>query len=310
MFPGGGKYKFTLEFDSGGNKIDIPILLARGRQRGKLLGVCAGVHGDEYEGIRAIFEVFSELDPSEMAGDLLAVPVANTPAFWAGTRNSGLDGEDLARCFPGALDAGQTRAIAFHLARTVIARSDFFLDLHSAGTRLLMPTLLGYDATDPRSRAAALDFGAKVLWAHPRVAPGRTISFAKALGVPWAYTEAKGSGRVDPEDLRIYVDGIRNLLRHLSILPGPPVPSHVECHLFGDGDTNNSVCSTRQGFFFPTIGILQRVRSGEDLGRVLDLHGETIEMVYAPSDGIVVMIRQAPAVQTGDALIMLTGCIA
>src|SRR5262249_33943849 len=60
-----------------GESLGFPILLARGAKPGLTLVVTANVHGDEYEGVRAILETFEELDPGSMSGDLIAVPVAN-----------------------------------------------------------------------------------------------------------------------------------------------------------------------------------------------------------------------------------------
>jgi len=221
-FERGRKHALDLDLDPLVKGLSLPVLLVRGRQSGKTLVVTAGVHGDEYEGVRAIMDTYSNLDPEEMSGNVLAVPAANPPAFWSGTRTSPLDEGNLARVFPGNLQSGPTAAIAHILSSSIISCADFFLDLHSAGAKLLMPTLVGYDATDPRSRAAALAFGAPVLWAHPDVAPGRSISFARSRGIPWLYTEARGAGRIHPEDLRCFNRGIRNLLHHLSILPGNP----------------------------------------------------------------------------------------
>ena len=148
-------HKHSLELDVGHSGIQLPILLVRGSHEGAALVVTAGIHGDEYEGVRAIFDVVETLDPAAMRGDLIAVPVANPPAFWAGTRRSPLDGVNLARIFPGAPDQGPSEAIAHTLARQVIAQADFYLDLHSAGVAFLMPTMVGYNANDSRGRAAA-----------------------------------------------------------------------------------------------------------------------------------------------------------
>ena len=92
--------KHGLELDVGHSGIQLPILLVRGSHEGAALVVTAGIHGDEYEGVRAIFDVVETLDPAAMRGDLIAVPVSNPPAFWAGTRRSPLDGVNLARIFP------------------------------------------------------------------------------------------------------------------------------------------------------------------------------------------------------------------
>src|SRR5207245_3064778 len=128
--------------------------------------------------VHAIFDCCQELDPAQMCGDFLAVPVANPPAFRAGARLSPLDNANLARCFPGALDGGPTAAIAWHLDRSILAHADFYLDLHSGGVRLLMPSMAGYDVTGPRSVQAAQISGFPVIWGHPVIAPGRTVSAA------------------------------------------------------------------------------------------------------------------------------------
>src|SRR5260221_6871555 len=90
--------KHTLDLDLGGSAegIRLPVLLARGLRDGKRLVTTAAVHGDEYEGVRTIFDVWHALNPAEMSGDWLAVPVANPPAYWNGTRTSPLDGANLA----------------------------------------------------------------------------------------------------------------------------------------------------------------------------------------------------------------------
>ena len=52
-----------------GSELNFPVLLARGERPGPTLVVSANVHGDEYEGVRAIFDVFEELEPECMAGE-------------------------------------------------------------------------------------------------------------------------------------------------------------------------------------------------------------------------------------------------
>jgi predicted deacylase len=301
------KYALDLELAPQVPGVSIPVLLVRGRKHGKVLVVLAGVHGDEYEGMRAILEIFAALEPNDMSGDLLAVPVANTPAFWNGTRTNPLDRGDLARQFPGNLDGGVTAAIAYHMARTIIARADFLLDLHSAGVKLLMPTMVGYDSNDLRSQGAAMVFGTKVVWAHSQIPPGRTISFAKGRGIPWLYTEARGGGRIHAEDLRVIAEGIRNLMIHLSILPGSLSVTKVEYHLYGGGDLDTSMTSAMRGFFIPEVEILQKVSVGEELGRVVDLHGETLETFRAPRDGAVAMLRALPLVEPNEIVFFITG---
>jgi uncharacterized protein len=307
QFRRGEKHALDLSLEPWVKGVSLPVLLVRGSRPGQTLVVTAGVHGDEYEGVRTILDTYRSLDPQEMTGDFLAVSVANPPAFWNGTRTSPLDQQNLARAFPGDLNGGPTSAIAYVLGNCAIAFADFFLDLHSAGVKLLMPTMVGYDAADPRSRAAAAIFGAPVLWGHPEVAPGRTISFAKQRDIPWLYTEARGAGRIHPDDLRVFLSGIQNLLRHLHILPGEPAPAPVQMHLLGSGDIDASLVATRQGFLIPEVELLDTVRAGARLGRTVDLHSETLETFLAPRDGVVALIRQWPVISPGDGTFLITG---
>jgi uncharacterized protein len=307
QFEQGRKYSIDLSLDPWVKGVSLPVLLVRGRRAGPTLVVTAGVHGDEYEGVRAILETYRFLSPDDIAGDFLAVTVANPPAFWNGTRLNPLDNANLARAFPGSLDGGPTSAIAYVLANSIIRHADFFLDLHSAGARFLMPTMVGYDAADARSRAAAEAFGAAVIWGHPEVAPGRTISFAKHSGIPWLYTEARGAGRIHPDDLLMFMTGVQNLMRHLHMVPGEPALANVKTHLIGGGDIDESLVANKRGFLIPEVELLERVRVGERLGRTVDLHSETIESFFATRDGVVALIRSLPVVVPGDGTFLITG---
>lgn len=284
---------------------EIPVLLVRGAAGGKTLVVSANVHGDEYEGVRAIHEAVAELDPGAMSGDLIAVPVANPPAFWNGTRTSPLDGANLARVFPGSPDGSPSERIAWHLGHSVIARGDFYADLHSGGVKWRMPSMAGYDASDPRSKAGALAFGAPVVWGHPDVAPGRTVSFAKSRGIPFLYTEARGAGRIAADDLEMMKRGIRNLLRHLSILGGEVERVPLELHLFGEGNVERGINSPGKGFVTNAVDLFDRVSKGQLLGRLVDLFGETIAELRSPCDGIIGLRREFPVVDEGEPLFLI-----
>jgi uncharacterized protein len=301
----GAKHRLCLPVEAGGHRIELPVILVRGSKPGPTLAVTAGIHGDEFEGVRAIYDVVEQLDPASMSGDLLCVPVANPPAFWAVSRCSPLDGRNLARVFPGKIDGAITEAIAHTIDCEILAHADFFLDLHSAGVRFLMPTLVGYDCADIRAEAAARIFGAPVIWAHDAVAPGRSVSAASARGIPWLYTEARGAGRIHPEDLAIYRRGILNLLRHLKIVsgePDAPPPGHV---LYGEGNIDASISTERSGFLVPEVELLDRVTKGQRLGTLLDLWGTPQERFTSHRDGVVALIHVCPVVSSNDPLFLI-----
>ncbi|HTM50585.1 MAG TPA: succinylglutamate desuccinylase/aspartoacylase family protein [Bryobacteraceae bacterium] len=305
QFAAGAKHTCTLDVETSAGTISLPVLLARGAAPGKTLAATAGIHGDEYEGPRAIYETFAELDPAEMSGSFLAVPVANPPAFWSVSRCNPIDGENLARAFSGRPGGNPTAAFAYALDQHLIAHAAFFIDLHSAGVRYLMPTMAGYHSQDERSRQAAMIFGAPVVWGHDVIAPGRTLSACLDRGIPFLYTEARGAGRIHPGDLRVFRRGLQNLLKHLAILPGSPEPAPQPVQLTGDGNTDEGDQAASDGFFVAHVDLLEAVQSGQEIGRILDLQGRHQGSVRASRSGVVGMLRMTPAVKAGDILVVM-----
>jgi len=308
-FPRGESHFLHLRLPPPHAHVVLPAVLLRGSRPGPTLVITAAVHGDEYEGVRALLVVSHELDPKEMTGDLLALPAANPAAMWAVARCNPEDGGNLARAFPGRPDGTPTEALAYTLGEYVIARGDFYLDLHSGGIKLSMPTMVGYDRGDARARAAARAFGVRVLWGHESIQPGRTIGLAADRGIPWLYTEARGGGRIHRDDLTAFTGGILNLLRHLKIMPGGVGPAEPELELVGDGNIDAALTTSRAGFLACEVALLDRVSAGQVLGRLIDLHGQTLEIYRAPAAGVVAMIRELPVVGAGDPLFLVAGVL-
>ena len=293
-----------------GQPVVIPVLIAKGAESGQRLVVLGGVHGDEYEGPSAIATLIGALDPATLRGEIVAVPVANPPAFALSQRASPLDGLNLARTFPGLPAGSVTQRIAHVLTEEVLAKADFLIDLHSSGTHIEMPLLVGYrvgaTAASRTSREAALRFGAPVVWGHASVAPGRSLSGPDSRGVPWLYTESPGGGWLNPHTAAVYRQGVVNVLRYLGMLPGDAprcTPTHELC---GDGDVDTSLAAPVAGWLWHEIALLDSVERGQLLGTIRDTRGEVTCRVCAPAAGRVVLRRATPSVAAGDLLYLVT----
>lgn len=288
----------------------LPILVARGVESGPKITVLGGVHGDEYEGPYAVKELFESLRPSEMSGTFLGVPHANPPAFLAGTRVSPLDNGNLARLFPGDPQGTVTERIAHFLGKRIIGDSDFLIDLHSSGSSTAIPPMVGYysHASDMGmvSKAAAEIFGMPVLWGHPELPPGRTITEATDRGIPWLYTESLGGGSLHLEHARMYVSGVRNVMKHLGVLRGEIEVVEPTHRLLGDGDLGRGASTDAGGFLITRVELLSKVKRGDILGKVVGLGGELLDEIRAPKDGVVISMRSAPSVSAGDVVFSLT----
>lgn len=307
----GQKHQFFLELGikAGDGKVGFPILIANGQTSGKTLVAFAGVHGDEFEGIQAVHEIFERLNPAEMSGRVIIVPIANLAAYHSSHRLSPLDSLNLARTFPGKRDGSPTERIAHYLSEKIIAHADFFIDLHSGGTTYLLPIMIGYDATESEtgrmSLEAARHVGMPVMWGHQQLAPGRSLGEAARRNIPWLYTESSGGSRVLANALVQYENALEKLLRFLRVVPGTLSESAPEVHLLGDGDLDHAMFAETDGFFAARVNLLERIDQHQVIGLIRNMFGETVAEVRAPSTGVVGMLRANPVVSRGDSVCLL-----
>ncbi len=292
-----------------GTRIELPLMAACGVEPGKTLLVTACVHGDEFEGPAALWRLFEWLDPKDLSGSVVAVPVANPPAYEAGLRTNPDDRQDLARVFPGDPQGTVTECIAHALTQRFIRYADFYCDLHSAGQYYQMPPLAGYQLQpEPllsQQRSAAKAFGLPLVWGTPGL-PGRSLSAAADHGVPAIYVEITGEGRCRRADVERYVHGLRQLLAFLEIagdrLEIFEPQWFVEDERPQAGHLQVQCRAPLGGFFQAAINVWDRVEEGQPLGVIRDRYGQSKHTVVAGLSGMVVFLRTFPRVLAGDAL--------
>ncbi len=258
----------------------------------------------------AVREIFRGLDPAEMRGTFIGVPVCNPPAFGVAARTSPLDGQNLARVFPGSPNGTVSERIAHLLETAVSCHADFLIDLHSSGSRIAMPLLVGYYQGESEaarvSREAALRFGVPIVWGHDGGGEGRSLSEPHKRGVPWLYTESPSGGWLHADVAAIYALGVRNVMRYLGILPGEAPLASIERELSGEGDVDKSLAVPVSGFLSPRVDLLDEVQAGDLLGVIEDLAGDVLAEIRAPSAGTVVLRRNSPPVTSGEIAFLLT----
>ena len=295
-----------------GSEWRLPLLYAMGATTGPTLLVLGAVHGDEYEGVETIPEVFRRVAPDALHGALLMVPICNVPAYEAVLRSSPIDGLNLARVFPGDPNGTITQRIAHWITQKLIKPADFVIDLHSGGIAAEIPSLIGFTHSDDElgrcSRAGALAFGASVIWEHPPpMPPGRTLSAATDLGVPAIYTEAAGGGYAHSADVGCFTTGVINVMKHLGMLDGQPELQPITHHLSGDGNMDSVISTPAAGYFHSDVAVLDEVGPGQRLGTVRNPFGEVVAEITTESAGVVIMLRRIPRVNVGDNLAHVTG---
>ncbi len=279
---------------------------------GPRLAVLGAVHGDEVLGSLVAGRLTLVDTPIE-CGELTVIPISHEAAY-PDRRSSRIDGLNLAREFPGAVDGDPTRRLAALLTSEVIAASDYLVDLHTSSRDLGtdMPLMAGGldDGSDygRRCREMVLAFGAPVTWLHPELGPGRSLTACREAGVPALYVECPEGGRLQPDFVEVYERGLLNLLRHLGLRAAtapaePPVSTQM---IYGH---EIEVSAPESGLFQPQVTLLDEVRAGEVVGRLFNRRGQTIAELLAPVDGVVMVMRHLARTEQGDTLVGIAATI-
>jgi predicted deacylase len=293
-----------------GSGIGVPAVELAGSSDGPTAAMLAGVHGDEDEGIVAVRRLVHLLAQMDLRGRVVAIPVANPPAFVARSRTSPLDGLNLARVFPGEATGSPTERIARAIADEVIHGADLLIDLHSAGAGFAMPLFCGFhDVGTPSSATArelAIGFGAPLIWAHPLISPGRSLSVAASEGIPALYVEGSGGAQVRGPELDAYTSGVLNVLRHMGNLDEPATDPPAQRIIRGGvGDVDASLTSPADGTLVTWIDAGAPVEEGTLIASFVDAEGELVGEIRSPGHGIVMFLRRDARVRRGDPVVLI-----
>lgn len=284
-----------------GGEVAIPFIVLQGRSPGSRLVAIAGIHGDEHDGPAALLGLAEALDPADLAGTLVIVPIANPPAFRTATRWNLADGQNLNRIFPGEPDGSISHRIARTLVDEVIPGADYVLTIHGWTTGWLTVPYVEYTTHHPTTaaaRAGASAFGLDYL--EPLgLLPGRLMSHVAAMGIPGCEVEIGGEGITLPDRAAIGELGVRGVLRHLGMLPGEPAIPAGQREI-----ARHEVRAGVGGAFMrePSMAVGQAVASGERIGAVVALDGTPLATVETPAAGVLACLRHALPVEPGDLL--------
>ncbi|WOJ94827.1 M14 family metallopeptidase [Congregibacter variabilis] len=292
---------------------EIPVSIAHGTNDGPVLALIAGTHGYEYPPITALQTIRAKLDPATLSGTVIMVHIANMPSFLGRTiYYSPGDGKNLNRMYPGDPDGSISQRIAHLITTEVIDQADYLVDLHGGdGNEALRPyvymPVTGEAEFDAKIQGLAVAFGLDhiVMDTGPQHASGPSLftdQTALERGIPAITTETGQSGSNDPYWVGLAENGIWNVLRHLSMIPGDEVPNTGITWL-GDYKV---VTSPQSGIFKAVTRDGYAVTEGTILGVLVDFFGNELTKIRAPFSGIVNYVISTPPVSKGEPVAMIS----
>lgn len=288
-----------------------------GSQPGPVLGITAGVHGYEYAPILAAQQIARQIDPANLYGTVILVHLANVPSFLGRSPYvNPLDQKNLNRVFPGKVDGSLTEQLAYQITQEVIARSDYFLDMHSGDAPEDLRPYVGYYSSGRypeasqkgEAMARALGFDHIVVFDVPaqRIDEPSLYCSQEAFHrqIPSADIECGRLGNVQTQDVTPIVNGVMNLLRHLDMMEGEAELMESPMII----RDRPSVISPQDGIFYPLKTSGEYVAEGMKVGYITDFFGENPIDVVANASGIILYMIGTPPIQKGETVVRI-GCV-
>jgi N2-acetyl-L-2,4-diaminobutanoate deacetylase len=279
---------------------------------GPTVVVSGGNHGDEYEGQVAALRLVQEIDPAEVTGRIIVVPVISKDASRANTR-MWPSGANFNRSFPGRSDGPPNEQLADYFTRVLFPMSDVVIDMHSGGrTAWFIPCSHMHVVDDAVQRKAMLEgmqaWNSDFHFLYIDVnGHGLLPVEAENQGKLVITTELGGGGRVPAPVHELAWNGLTNVLRHVGALDGEVVRRETPAVILDGRDQRNYVILEEDGIFEGLLEPGTEVRAGDPVARLWfpDRIDREPTLLAAPIDGVLACIRSIPAAEAGDAAFTL-----
>ncbi|MCH2125984.1 MAG: succinylglutamate desuccinylase/aspartoacylase family protein [Pirellulaceae bacterium] len=291
----------------------IPICVIKNGE-GPTAVMSGGNHGDEFEGPTTLMNLARTLEPDDIQGRVILIPMLNRPAVLAGTRLSPIDGVNMNRAFPGKPNDSITGMIAHYVGQEIIPLADLVVDIHSGGSSMLfLPSVNMHRVENEqqmeRMLAAGKAWGAPYVLLYRDVAgEGLLPSYAEGLGKVTLGTELGSKSQFGAPILNIAMTGVRNVLVWAEILKAVPQSNVNSTPIVIEADDpRDYIMAPVSGLFEPFVELGDAVETGQVVGQIHDL--ETIQRtptsVVAATHGLVTARRAIPLTTQGECVVTL-----
>jgi uncharacterized protein len=286
---------------------NIPVVVVNGGKPGKILALVSGAHGTEYVSIIAIEKLIAQLDPAQLTGAIILVPLVNIASFEQKVPHvNPVDNKSMNRFYPGKADGTQTERASFLITKQIVDRCDYLIDYHGGDLdESLRPYAYwgptGHGEQDRISKEMVLAFGLDhiIIWSERPTDPNATRyldNTATVRGKPSIVVEAGHAGTVDTDDLNLLINGTLSTMRALKMIPGEPhiIENPVWIEKLSD------VLADGPGIWYPLVKRGTYVSAGMKLGTITDYFGKIIAEPRAPVTGVVLHVNAVPSLKKGD----------
>ncbi len=272
-----------------------PVLVVNGNKPGPVLCMTGAVHGDELNGIEIIRRMIYQLNPNELSGTVVGIPIVNLQGFQQGSRYLA-DRRDLNRYFPGSPDGSLAHRIAHSLFEQVILNCDMLVDIHTGSLKRTNLPQLRADMDNPEVVELSKGFDSMAV-VHSAGGPGMLRTAAIDAGIPAITMEVGESMRIQEEHISAGVNSLTSLMEKQGMTSrlfqwGKPEPVYYKSHW---------IRADHGGILFSAVKLGAYVTEGTVLGTVSDPITNEQFPIRADADGRIIGMAVDQVVMAGFA---------
>lgn len=281
----------------------LPILIEKGKEAGPAIWLCAGIHGDEINGIEVIHRIFNYLKRNPLKrGALYGLPIINPAGFEMIKRENPYDNQDINRNFPGDKNGGTTERLANAIFNSILeTKPELVIDLH-ADTQKSIPHIIVDRPLNSKNEVKeaiekswnlAEKFGITVVY-DIEVEGYKKYNLDKSLGgalmnrnqIPTITVELGGPRVIDEKFVRMGVNGFKNILKHFQMVDGKEKLwlSEAKIKTSGRLELIENITCSESGIIEFLVKPGQFVKKGQALAKITNILGKIEEIIMAAQD--------------------------
>jgi hypothetical protein len=280
-------------------KLKIPIIIQRSKKPGPTVLFCAGMHGDEINGVEIVRQIILQKINKPALGTIICIPGVNIFGF-VNQKREFPDGRDLNRVFPGSKTGSLASRFAHHLLTEIVPHLDYVVDFQAGGASRFNAPQIRVIPNDLELKKLATIFHAPfVLYSKNIVGSFRNA--CQKRGVKILLFEGGKSLDLDSEVTKVGVNGSKRFLRSLHMLAAKESEEdNLDSIVYIQNSTWIRAKSSGMFIGFAAVGAF--VKKGQALATISDPYGTMEHTIKAPFAGYLINVNHAPIVFQGDAI--------
>ncbi|TVR22706.1 MAG: hypothetical protein EA396_05560 [Anaerolineaceae bacterium] len=270
--------------------VHIPLHIIAGNDDGPTLVVQSGTSGLEIEPALILPQIVKELEPAQIKGTIVIVPLMNDSGFNFEQINSAWDNKHLNSVGRGKKDGTVSEQLIYQYYESVLSKADAIVDIRT-GAQWSYHRYAGvFDSGEvEKSTSLAVSLGLpQVLVGQPEDQSMALEAAKDGKAVVTAHIGG-GPGLRDhrQEDMARVKNAVLNAMRHLNMIDGQPVYEDGKVAVI-ENPTVLTATGERGFIFMDSNKRGTQVEAGAELGYVRHpFTGEVLEKITTPRAGIV-----------------------